>query len=118
MKRTLLFSFLLLTAAWVLAQTSDMSKSDTNGSETTIQGCLSGSTSNGFVLTDASGVQYQLQGNSTQLNANLNKEVMVKGTAAASPDPSAGSGNSGANAPQVFNVTRLKKVADSCPASK
>src|SRR5207245_984146 len=112
-----------------------------------VQGCLSGS-SGSYMLTDATGVTYQLQGDDSQLSANANKEVEVMGTLGATASASAsnapdetpaGSGatgpangttdnNSGstgataskanANAAKTLTVTSMHKVADSCPASQ
>jgi hypothetical protein len=49
-------------------------------SENAIRGCLSGSSGN-WMLTDATGVSYQLRGgDESQLSANMNKEVEVMGT--------------------------------------
>jgi hypothetical protein len=127
---------------------SQTSTRDQNSSMSgnTVQGCLSGN-SGSYMLTDATGVTYQLQGDDSQFSANANKEVEVMGTLGATasasssnaPDATpAGSGASGpangttddsgstgstassanANAAKTLTVTSIHKVADSCPASQ
>ena len=127
------------------SQTST-SDQNTSTSGNTVQGCLSG-TAGSYMLTDATGVTYQLQGDDSQFSANANKEVEVMGTPGATASASAsnapdgtpaGSGangpangttdNSGstgatapranANAAKTLTVTSMHKVADSCPASQ
>jgi hypothetical protein len=162
-KAIFLSSVLMLCAAFALAQDTPSSSSSQAGSNSTasqgsatapdqdatssgntIQGCLSG-TSGNYMLTDATGVMYQLTGDEAQLSANLNKEVEVTGTAGAkastpstnSPEANApGSANAGeasasgnaagtsangspnANAAKTLEVTSIKKVADSCSSGK
>jgi Protein of unknown function (DUF5818) len=108
-----------------------------NGSgNTTLRGCLS-SSGGGYTLTDASGTQYQLSGDTSKLSQHVNNEVEVKGStsgssgygsgstgASASTGSSAGSqsatgsagtGSAGAgSAGQMFTVTKVKKVSGSC----
>jgi hypothetical protein len=157
-KAILMGAALMLCTALALAQdtpssgTSSQSGASTSSSDqatatagnNTVQGCLTG-TSGNYMLTDASGVMYQLTGDESQLSANVNKQVEVTGTAGAkasasatnSPDTSApGSSTSGsatgtagstegasgasanANAAKTLEVTSINKVADSCSAGK
>jgi hypothetical protein len=169
-KLTILGSTLLLCAALSFAQDSNSTSnpsqsgaSATSGSATassqntttdqnsstsanTVQGCLSGTTGS-YMLTDATGVTYQLQGDDSQFSANANKEVEVMGTLGATASASASnapdgtpadngaagaangttdnSGSTGAtasganpNAAKTLTVTSMHKVADSCPASQ
>lgn len=128
------------------ASSSDQNSSSPSSDSNSIQGCLTG-TSGNYMLTDATGVTYQLTGEESQLSANVNKEVEVMGTAGAkasasagnNPDSNAASGssNSGdanssagtasgtassasanANAAKTLEVTSVKKVADSCSSGK
>src|SRR6266536_5971898 len=105
---------LMLCTTLALAQDTPSSSSQTGAAATTsdqantansnsVQGCLTG-TSGSYMLTDATGVMYQLTGDESQLSANVNKQVEVTGTAGAkasasatnSPDTSApGSSTSG-----------------------
>jgi hypothetical protein len=103
-----------------------------NGSgHTTLRGCLS-SSGGGYTLTDASGTQYQLSGDTSKLSQHVNNEVEVKGStsassgygngstgASASTGSSAGSqsatGSAGAgSAGQMFTVSKVKKISGSC----
>jgi len=157
-KAILLGAALMLCTALALAQdtpssgaSSQAGSSPSNSDQATasagtntVQGCLTG-TSGNYMLTDATGVMYQLTGDESQLSANVNKQVEVTGTAGAkasasatnSPDTSApGSSTSGtaseasgstgsstgasanANAAKTLQVTSINKVADSCSAGK
>jgi hypothetical protein len=100
-----------------------------------VRGCLSG-TSGAYMLTDASGVMYQLKGDESDLSANVSKEVAVTGapsaaasasatnspdTATAGTTTSATPDNSGAttsttttNAAKTLNVTSVRKLSDNC----
>lgn len=106
-------------------QSSAGDSSAMGGSETTLQGCLAGSAGS-YTLTDASGTQYQLAGDTSKLSGNVNNEVEVKGTASASSASSAASGSaasSGASSPssagaKTFNVTKVKKISSSCTSGK
>jgi Protein of unknown function (DUF5818) len=95
---------------------------------TTLRGCLN-SSGGGYTLTDASGTQYQLTGDTSKLSKHVNNEVEVKGNttsgsmgASASTGSAAGSqsatgstaaGSSG----QMFNVTKVKKISGTCNTS-
>jgi len=128
--------------------TSQTSTSDQNSSTSgsTVQGCLSGS-SGSYMLTDVTGVTYQLQGDDSQFTANVNKEVEVTGTPGATASASAsnapgaassgndatgpangtsshpnsagtGAAHANANAAKTLTVSSIHKVADSCPAKE
>ena len=156
----LLGATLLLCGALAIAQETPQSGSSTSetpstapssneantpSNDNTIQGCLTGSSGN-YMLTDTTGMVYQLTGDESQLSANVNKQVEVTGTAGAGgaaaeshtpPDANA-SGNSaeaqgttgnagaagsasasaGAGASKILAVTSITKVADSCSPSK
>lgn len=99
------------------------------GNHTTLRGCLS-SSGGGYTLTDASGNQYQLSGDTSKLSQHVNNEVEVKGSASeaggygagASTGSSAGSqsatGTAGAGSSgQMFNVTKVKKISGTCSNS-
>lgn len=142
-KVVLLAAALLVCGALAVAQETapTTGSTDTNtASANTIQGCLSG-TSGAYMLTDASGATYQLQGDESQISANVNKEVEVTGTvgskasasATNSPETNApgnatageagstsstsgtatGSGAT-ASVAKTLSVTSIRAVADSC----
>ena len=111
---------------------SSGSSMDSNANQTSIQGCLSGS-SGSYTLTDNSGATYQLQGSDSKLSKHVGEEVEVKGSegsssaassaspSGASPSSSASSGassSSGASAGKSFNVTSVKKISSTCGSSK
>ncbi len=77
------------------------------GTETQIEGCLSGS-SGAYTLTDAGGQTWQLQGGNAQLSKNVGKSVRISGTAGSS-----GASNAGA-AGQTFSVSKVSKVSNTC----
>lgn len=139
MKKLLLLSVILLVSAtWVVAQSSSTSTSsdqmggqssqgmgsqdsqgvsgqnsqanNSMGNETQIEGCLSGS-SGAYTLTDATGQTWQLQGNDAQLSKHVGESVRVSGT----PAGSASSGASSAGAAgQNFSVSKVRKVSNTC----
>ena len=145
MAKTILLTLILLgSSAWMVAQSSPTSPSDApqgsggttgqatsgdqhsgmNGNETTIKGCLTSSGSN-YVLTDSSGMHYQLQGSTSKLSSHVNQQVQVRGTSSgAGSETSTGTQGTGtattrgANSTQPFNVSKVKKIADSCTSSK
>jgi hypothetical protein len=79
------------------ATTATTTTSDQSTSSNAIQGCLMG-TSGNYMLTDATGVSYKVQGDESQLSSNVNKEVEVMGTVASTASASA-SNNADTNAP-------------------
>lgn len=89
--------------------------------QTKLRGCLS-SSGGGYTLTDASGAQYQLTGDTSKLSQHVNNEVEVKGSASGgtaygstSPGSQTATGPAGAPASgQMFNVTKVKKISSTC----
>src|ERR671924_199682 len=140
-KLCLLTATLLLSSAWMFAQSTSQSggygsssQSSSSGNETTIEGCLSGSSGN-FTLSDKSGKTYQLQGDTSKLEKEVGHQVRVKGTesgtSASTGSPSGSSQSSGSNsgmspsssssgsssAGTPFNVSKVSKISDNCSAS-
>ena len=145
-----LIAALLLSAVWVLAQDaaqagSSTSQANSNASEMTIEGCLSGSAGN-FTLTDTAGKSYQLQGDASKLADQIGHQVAIKGTqtatasattpsgdtasantdqsgstasssAAQKPADNAAGSSANASAAIQFKVTSVEKLSDSCTAS-
>jgi hypothetical protein len=94
---------------------------------TTLRGCLS-SSGGGYTLTDASGTQYQLSGDTSKLSQHVNNEVEVKGSTSGSTGASASTGSSAGSqsatgsaaagsAGQMFTVSKVKKISGSCNTS-
>jgi hypothetical protein len=115
-------------------QTTSTRTEQTTG-KNSVQGCLTGSSGN-YTLTNAMGMTYQLQGDDSELSANVNKEVEVIGTpsatasasasnspttdssagSATTPETSTGSAGSSAHASstKTMQVTSVQKIADTC----
>lgn len=139
---------MFLSLAWTFAQDSSQGASpsspqNSNASETTIEGCLSGSAGD-YSLIDNSGKSYKLQGNTSQLSDQVGHQVRIKGTeggaSARATTPSgatasANTGSSGSNpsastetrpsgnpsnssasasASIQFDVGTVEKISDSC----
>jgi len=79
------------------SSTTQTTTTDQNTSGNAIEGCLTG-TSGNYMLTDATGVSYKVQGDDSQLSANVNKQVEVMGTVASTASASA-SNKADTNAP-------------------
>ena len=131
-KLALLFSVILLGASWVAAQDNSTSQdqanspaasqtaSSTAGSETTVQGCLSGSDGN-FTLTDKSGNNYTLTGDTAKLTEHVGHEVKVTGTtSSASTSPSGGgsatgtTGQATAGSATTIEINSVKHISKTC----
>ena len=102
----------------------------------TIDGCLSqAAAGNGFVLTDQSGIAYNLQGDSSMISSHIGQQVSVTGAVTKSsasssvsntdnPD-SKNSSTTGASdshstksSESVIAVSKLDKIADTCSNSQ
>jgi len=128
-KLLLLLSVLLLGVAWAIAQDSttnstqgstDSSQSQhsgqarTSAGETTVEGCLSGSSGN-FTLTDKHGTSYQLTGDTAKLSEHVGHEVKVTGVSGSAATGASGSTESAAGAAgQSLQVTSVKHISKTC----
>jgi hypothetical protein len=121
-KVLLIASMVLLAVTFAVAQSSTTSTSSTaspaNATDWTIQGCLSGSSGN-YTLTNASGVTWQLQGNTDQLKDQVGHTVAINGN---KPSPSSGcpcdtgeNSNSTTASDSVFQVSSFEPVSSTCP---
>src|SRR5215471_9619391 len=126
----LLVLTLLVSAAWVQAQSqypqsnpgqTGTSTSGTSG-ETTVQGCLQGSSGN-YTLTSDTGTTYQLQGDTSKLSKHVGHEVEIKGATSASSsavtssggtNPSTSTSTSTAGGSQTLNVDKVKHISTTC----
>jgi len=150
-KLVLVFIF-LLSAAWLQAQeqapatvdgqnreskTRAMGQTEAGainpGQNTTVEGCLQGSSGN-YSLTDLTGKKWRLQGDDSQLSNYVGHEIKVNGTpsnagARMSGSTTAGPNNggpdtgtpmaSGSNAgtqPATLQVTHVKHLSKACKA--
>jgi hypothetical protein len=139
-KKLLLALVLMVSAAWVYAQdpasspsqgssASQGSSSDQMGStsagETSVEGCLSGSSGN-FTLTADSGTTYQLSGDTSKLSKHVGHEVQVTGTTSGAGSSASTSGSTGSSASsgtgmssgsQTLNVTKVKHISETCKSA-
>lgn len=123
---------LLFATTWLLAQNatpssspasssssqSGMSSSSGSSGQTSVEGCLQGS-SGSYTLTDKAGTTYQLSGDTSKLAEHVGHEVQITGTtsgagsSAGSSASSAGSaGSSSGN--QMLTVEKVKHVSKTC----
>lgn len=80
---------------------------------TSILGCLSQSSSGGFVLTTSSGDSFRLRGETLQLNSYVGKAVRLEG-AVTSDDRILPNAIAAPTSATRFLVTDIHKVAESC----
>lgn len=126
MARTLLLAVtLVLSAAWMHAQTSSSqagSSSSSNSNQTKVQGCLEGSNGN-YTLKADTGTTYQLQGDTSKLSKHVGHEVEISGTTSAASSPSSPSGGTSASgtssstsggSQESLNVEKVKHIAATC----
>lgn len=123
----LVLSLLLLGMTWAAAQDSSQSSPSSGaamaagsghqaaGGQTTVEGCLSGSSGN-FTLTDKNGMTYQLTGDSAKLSEHVGHEVKVTGTASSGGGATGGASASstGAGAGSTLQVSSLKHISKTC----
>ena len=133
-KWSLITAILLLSSAWVVAQsnstpptvpdnsqsnqqypssgqkpdTSQTSVPPAGADQQSIEGCIGGA-AGAFTLTDATGKTYQLAGDTSKLADHVGHSVQVTGSAESSM------GAASAGAPSTFNVKKVKMLAASCP---
>jgi len=113
---------LLCCSMWAIAQNSpDQSGASDKATKihsgtkpTTIRGCLTNS-GESYTITDSSGTQYLLTGDTADLSAHVNHQVAVKGTV--SGTQGTGSATAAGNA-EAFQVSKVTKISDSCSAGK
>lgn len=135
MRQVFLFlSVLLLGVSWAVAQGSQTTPSSSSpsssssasqssqtsaGGETTVEGCLSGS-SGSYTLAAKDGTTYQLTGDTAKLSEHVGHEVKVTGTAnsaASSSSSSNASGTAGtAGSEKSLQVSSVKHISKTCQA--
>jgi Protein of unknown function (DUF5818) len=118
-----------INASPTAAQSGSMDQSSSASAKPT-EGCLSqASSGSGFILTDASGVQYTLTGDSSELSSHVGQQVRITGevapnaTAGMKTDSSDAKGSSAASAStgsgtdansSSITVKKVKKIASTC----
>ncbi len=110
-KQPLLIVTLLVTAALVAQDGGKTS------SPSTIQGCLQ-YTNGHYRLTEDNGTTHQLQSQANKLAKHVGHEVTITGTSAVrSVDTTIQGAASSVKEEQVFRVTNVTHIADTCKAS-
>lgn len=134
MRKLLTLTFLMLACGlWAFAQQSYPSQSNqsnqsqtSNSNQTSIQGCLSGSSGN-YTLTADSGTKYQLSGDTSKLSDHVGHEVEITGTTTSSTASNSGasssnvgsssSNTSGSSSAPTLDVTKVKHISTTCSSS-
>jgi len=122
----LLLSILLLGISWAAAQntpgasapSSGQTAQTSAGGETTVQGCLSGS-SGSYTLSDKNGTTYQLTGDTAKLSEHVGHEVKITGTASSGSSTAASGGAASSTAgetgsQQTLQVSSVKHISKTC----
>ena len=133
MRLLLAVTILLLSSSWTLGQSGTPTTPNDNSQNTgssapsmqqpdsskkpksdhgkdTVEGCLSGA-ANTFVLTDASGITYELIGDTRGLNANIGHRVRLYGNR----DSTGGGARISASGNQrIFGVKKVESLSDTC----
>lgn len=131
-KWSLVTAILLLSFAWVVAQSGSTPPTVPDNSQSTqqspdktqssappagadhsaqsIEGCVAGS-AGAFTLTDATGKTFQLAGDTSKLGDHVGHSVQIWGA----EEPNTAGTAASAGAPATFTVKRVKMLAASCP---
>lgn len=133
-KLSLITAILLLSSAWMLAQSStsptsqypssapssaqpaaqDAQQTGTQAAKdaagSTVEGCVGGSAGS-YTLTDSSGKTYQLAGDTSKLGDHVGHDVKVTGTTASAAGAAA---PSAAGSTPTITVTKIKMVSATC----
>lgn len=131
MKQLLLVGVLLLSGAWVAAQSTPSSSGSSqtgssqsgsatssqtgseagqsSGAQLSVEGCLSGSDGK-YTLTDKQGTAYQLTGDTSKLAEHVGHEVRISGSAGSGAASAASAGG----ASQTLEVKSVKHISKTC----
>ena len=116
MRYLLAVSVLLLGTTWADAQSyPSQSKSANTGSQTTVEGCLSGSAGS-YMLTDKNGNSFELTGDTAKLSEHVGHEMKITGTESAASTNSGASNSTMGQAQKTIDVTSFKHVSKTCQA--
>jgi hypothetical protein len=130
MQRFLLFSIVLLSVSWVVAQSTpaqsgqksyNQSATGNSGPDRSVEGCLNGSNGQ-YTLTSDRGKTFILAGDTSKLDQHVGHEVIVTGTrksagnTAGPSGESAGTMSNQANRP-TLDVVSVKHVSETCKSS-
>lgn len=115
MRKAVLCTLILLTSAmWLPSQAAGRD----NKKSSTIQGCLA-FTDGHYWLTESSGEYHRLFGEANKLTHYVGQEIQVTGTPGVrTADATQQGQESSAKETPVFEVKRVKQVADTCSSGK
>ena len=131
MKRLIVLVFMLLACGlWAYAQGSypsqssqsgqSSTQSQANSNQTSVRGCLSGS-SGSYTLAADSGTTYQLSGDTSKLTKHVGHEVEITGTtstsSASSGTGSTASNSSAGSSQPTLDVSSVKHISETCKSS-
>jgi len=120
---------LVCSAAWVAAQDqspqtgsrqTDPTSSPSSSGQTSVEGCLQGSSGN-YTLTDDSGMTYQIQGDNSKLAEHVGHEVKITGTVSGASNAAGSSASTSAGASsgggQTLTVDKVQHKSKTCKSS-
>ena len=107
----LVLSVLLLASLWVAAQNPEQGSRSSAAGQTTVEGCLSGS-SGSYMLTDQNGTMYQLSGDTAKLSEHVGHEIKVSGTSSSGGSEPSNGASGGAQ--QTLQVSSVKHISKTC----
>ena len=96
------------------AEPAAMAANQSAKQKTTVQGCLAQSHEGIFILSDASGRNYQLNDSMSRLSQFVGKEIRVDGFGLFNGDAAPGAMSLDLSTTQQIEVTRIRKIADKC----
>ena len=118
-KMAILTLAILISAAWVRAQSGNPSSDSGQNSGktadlTTVQGCLTNPNGR-YTLTEDNGTVRLLSGAANKLGHQVNRQIEVSGkTAMKTMDSTLAGAGSSAVEQEVFEVKSVKRIADVC----
>jgi hypothetical protein len=120
MRALLSIAVLFLSFSWAAAQnmpaqsnqnSNNQTAAGQNGTEHSVEGCLSNSGGN-YMLTSDSGKTYMLSGDTSKLSEHVGHEVIIRGTRT-SAGTSAGTMSNQTNEPTI-DVVSVKHISKTC----
>jgi hypothetical protein len=121
MRALLSISVLLLGFTWAMAQntpaqsnqkTYNQTAASQNGTEHSVEGCLSSSSGN-YMLTSDKGKTFMLSGDTSKLEEHVGHEVIITGTRKAAGNTASGE-STGTMSEPTIDVVSLKHISKTC----
>jgi hypothetical protein len=118
MRGLLSIAVLFLSFSWAVAQNAPAQSGQNsnnqmaNGTEHSVEGCLSNSGGN-YMLTSDAGKTYMLSGDTSKLEEHIGHEVIIRGTRTGGSGESTGAMSNQANQP-TLDVVSVKHISKTC----